>query len=217
MMRRNTARLLFAAYASGSATLLAPELISFDRNQRQSFGYEQVSSKGRIQPLSLRGTHDVLSVCDSWLSVPNSHLKAHKSLTADADYCARSAARVLTKMPTHGYANLVAAQAAHFHDDFGLRDVHLTRSQAVSPFEGWLSERRFSLLTGGPRGSTQTELMRAEIGTLLSTQSGAERLALYAKSDAGLKALIDQKITVSAFEYRQRMANLYHRQGVPVD
>ena len=86
---------------------------------------------------------------------------------------------MLRWQPTRSLSHLVAAQAAQANGDLTARDTSLIKSQAFAPYEGWLAERRIALLVNQRQSETvkDSDQFKADLSTLLQTQSGAELLS----------------------------------------
>ena len=78
------------------------------------------------------------------------------------------------RMPTHGLAHFVAAQAAYHRADPRAAQSHLEKSVAFAGFEGWLAERRLALVVYRMPGDSlqASTTIKSDIATLLTTQSG---------------------------------------------
>ncbi|MEE9428105.1 MAG: hypothetical protein V3V25_08160 [Paracoccaceae bacterium] len=168
-MRLPVLTLLLLGYSGLSAAIFATEwqAFSFD-GQQPKFGF-------RPGPLSLAANHNILRKCDALMTAPLALFQPEIDLQKTAASCADIATRVTSWMPTHGFAHFVSAQSAHHLGDTTAREMSLDLSQQYSPFEGWLAQRRFSLISDQPQAWNAA--FQFDISTMLTTQTGAELLA----------------------------------------
>ncbi len=165
--------------------------------------------------LSLRATQNALLSCDAALSEPTSLLQPTSSFNLITQHCNRVAANTLRWMPSHGHAHFVAALAAHQLGDTHGRAIHVENSQKNAPFEAWLAERRFALAMNQIDISDRdTPGLRADIITLLSTQSGAELLAAYYLRKPTSRSVLGSVAAGAVAEDRVRFLNqLWQKQA----
>ena len=179
-MRLNFSTLFLASISVLSAALLASELRTFSTSQTFFAQPGAISVHARLQPaISIRATHQTLSMWDRSMSSPMANYQSSAQLLATAANCADFASRVAGWMPTHGFAYLVAAQAAQIDGEHDNRARLLEKSRLFAPFEGWLAERRVGLIANQitPVPDVHPSPLSIDIATLLTTQSGAELLA----------------------------------------
>ncbi len=206
-MRLPILTLLLLGYSGLSAAIFATEWQAF------SIGRQHSQTGAIFGPLSLAANHNVLQTCDALMSAPHVLFRPAKDLQETAISCAVFAARVTGWMPTHGFAYFVSAQSAHHLSDIVSRGKYLDLSQQYSPFEGWLTQRRFSLVSDQPLAWDSA--IQSDIATMLTTQSGAELLANFyvfrpktrTVLAAGAAASLEQDQTRFLNQLQQRQAN----------
>lgn len=113
--------------------------------------------------------------------------------------------------------SLAAASVALRKADVGAFMAALDAGHRAAPYQGWLAENRFVLLTeavdAGILPQDWSGQAEAEIDTLLLTQSGAELLALHYLRGTELKPLIRTRLDLASPYDQQRLLNLV-RQGL---
>ncbi len=163
--------------------------------------------------MSLRAQQYVLLACDRSLSPPISQFQPNKDLLAMASGCDKIAKGVIKWMPTHGFAYLIAARAALLNQDPKNREKFLALSQSFSPYEGWLAERRFSLLAEQPGAQLNqpAAFVKSDIATLLATQSGAELLANHYIRRPQTRAVLSNVALQATAQNQTRFLNQLHQ------
>lgn len=208
-MRIKILTILMLGFSAISAVLFTAELRVFVAAQASGFDQPRPDAALLGSHLSLRATHETLMFCDRQLSVPLAYLRPKSETLAIAVTCAEIAAKIATKMPTHGFAHFVAALAAHHRENQLLRDTLLETSANFAPFEGWLAERRYSLIMNA-RDATSVESssnLANDIATLLTTQSGAELLASYYTLRPESRKLIASVSAAASTPNQTRLSN----------
>ncbi|MBV1869046.1 MAG: hypothetical protein KUG69_14260 [Marinosulfonomonas sp.] len=145
--------------------------------------------------------------CDFQLLERVSAFRTSRQRLAFAKTCASFARDTLNSIPTHGFAHFVSAAAARELGEHSQSLRNFRNSATNAPFEGWIAERRFVLAVN----AEDPELMdavQADISTLLSTQSGAELLALYYSHSVDLPARINRAFLSATRAQEQRFINL---------
>jgi hypothetical protein len=168
---------VLAAFSGLSAILLVAEFST----QRSIQNGEITHIDRPFYAISNRAIQQTLLACDHALSAPFVHLQPALRISKTASTCNNISARVLRWQPTRSLSHLVAAQAAQASGDLATRDSSLTQSQAFAPFEGWLAEHRIGLLVNQRQWifTKGTDQFKADLSTLLQTQSGAELLSKF--------------------------------------
>lgn len=170
-----------------------------------------VSDRGR--QYSLTSVHSLLMECDWLLSVRFAAFQPAVRRNGAATTCMDVALASIRSMPTHGFAQLIAARAAAISGDIPAARAHLAKSVRFAPFEGWLAERRFAFVLLDqpfPSGQNNPEL-RHDLEVMLTTQSGAELANRFFRSRPATRQLIRSGVEAAAARDRQRFLNLLRK------
>jgi hypothetical protein len=197
---------------SGLAILIfAAKFVSFDRTHLSAFGVSVgADASVSVRPLSLPAFNYALIGCDRAISAPIAALQPKIARISIAAACADLARRTIARMPTHGLAHFVAAQAAYHRADPRAAQSHLEKSVAFAGFEGWLAERRLALVVYRMPGDSlqASTTIKSDIATLLTTQSGAELLARYFVRRPASRALIADVAATASARRQTRLTNI---------
>lgn len=165
-----------------------------------------------VPTLSITSEQQDLDRCATALLGIRASLQTSLVQKAAAKQCQAHARAIITGSPTNGRAHFLLAVAAHRLDDTETFRHHFRMSQLYSRNEGWLSHRRFAVLINDAPPDT-AGLLAGEIATMLTMQSGAERLARSFARDPMLRPSIRAVLRVSDQHLQQRFLNLLRRQG----
>lgn len=209
-MRFRISTILLATFSGVAAVLLWVEFTSFNRLQ-SSAAPDRALAVGEpwARALSSKAIQQTLLACDRSMSSPLSNFQTAADLQGTAATCADFASRVTGWQPTHGFAYLVAAQAAHIRGARAQRDELLEKSRGFAPFEGWLVQRRVSLIIN-QRSADKSALdyqLDADLSTLLTTQSGAELLAAYYLHRPDIRQLLASVTETATLRHQVRFMN----------
>lgn len=201
-------------FAALSVIFLVAELRVFARDQH-SLALGQTKWNATIPRgyISLQATHGLLMSCDRSLSVPVAYLRPINETLVIAETCLKIARATFSKNPTHGFAYFIAALAEHHRNNQQIRNIYLQKSVNYTPFEGWLAERRFVLAMNSRYEETAPEYIAIsqDVATLLTTQSGAELLAIYYTLRPESRDLITAVNDVASSANQTRLSNLLIR------
>lgn len=162
--------------------------------------------------LAAESRNATLMRCDRAMAAPGFPVQGAVTRQRIALTCADLARLVLDDAPSHGFAHVIAALAADAAGDATGMAHHLAASQAFAPQEGWLAERRFSLIDRAAP-ALRTRLLPAEIGSLLTTQTGAEMLARAVSTPTPLRDIVLDRAAAASAPDRQRLITLLKRQA----
>lgn len=163
--------------------------------------------------LSLRATHATLQRCERALSPPGALIEQGQVLQGNARACQQIANRILSSTPGHSYAHFIVALSAYHLGQAGSMGTHLAQSTALAPFEGWLAQRRLSLAFGVADQQTFPST-GSDIGTLLTTQAGAEFLARFYMHRPKIRGAIAQRLEQATASDQTRFINLLKKARV---
>jgi len=211
-MRLKFFTLVMVGFTALSAGVLAAEWRSFSGAKNPRAWASSGDTSDRRVPFSMSALQAILLSCDAAMSAPLAQFQTRQNLLKTAGACGEFASRVLGWMPSHGFAQFVAAQAANHSNEWAARDNFLQSSQYFTPFEGWLAQRRYTLAVNlaEPPGFTYT----VDAATLLTTQSGAELLAaFYVHRPASRPVLASLAATASPRDQARFLNQLRQKQA----
>ncbi len=164
-------------------------------------------------PISYPAARTSMIACVNALAPPRSLLATQIELNDHMAVCAQRFETALDRMPTSGLAHLGLAFVAATQGDRANAQRRLNLSRQFSPHEGWLAERRFILATELFPDQVGPPEFRADIATLLTSQSGAELVSAFYRLHQGLRPVISAAAGTAKASDQQRFLNLLRRQG----
>ncbi|MBV1903592.1 MAG: hypothetical protein KUG58_08160 [Marinosulfonomonas sp.] len=160
--------------------------------------------------LSNRSIQLALRNCDVELLPSVSAFRTSRHRLATAQICSSIAYGALQKIPTHGFAHYISAASERELGNLSESLRSFRKSIKYAPFEGWIAERRFVHAVNS--GDTEVmDVLQPDLATLLSTQSGAELLAIYYGHPSDLPPRINRAFMSASPAQEQRFINLLRR------
>lgn len=141
-------------------------------------------------PPSIRTGRDVLLACEGVLLgdlFPFQPATVQTSINARCSDLARDA---IARSPDWSLAHYAAALTHHIDKQPEARNLALSRSQALAPFEAWLAARRFDLARSNLQNNGLDGVFEADIAVLLDSASGRTQIVSAYLNDATLRAQV---------------------------
>ncbi len=216
-MKIRSKSVFFLGFSLLSALLFMVELSVYSRTASNARLTAPTAGKNWITTgFSSSAQNGVLRSCDRFLSLPIAQLLTENDLLETTAACLSISRSLSFWMPTNGLAYLVAARASTGGTNMVAKIRLIELSQSFSPVEGWLSERRFTLIANSNDSETfdSFRLIEPDIATLLTTQSGAELLAAFYIRRAGIRSDLSLAVSKASSANQIRFVNQIRLQGM---